>query len=166
MLAFGIKEAKGWFFDREVVMKAVDRATADALRKAGSLIRMNARRSMKKAGKDDPPAPPGSPPRARTGLLKKFVFYAYDQESKSVIVGPAFLSGGRRNPTVPEILEYGGHQVVRRISRKRAFEDGRRVRKPTVVERRVKYEPRPYMTPSLEKIKPKMPELWKDILSR
>jgi len=51
------------------------------------------------------PSEPGEPPRSVTGLLKDFLFFAYDPQRRSVVVGPAKLNGGSG---APQILEEGG----------------------------------------------------------
>jgi len=81
---------------------------------------------------------PGEPPRSRSGLLKKFLYYAFDQSSKSVVVGPAKLAG--MDGDAPSILEYGG------------------------TSEGVKIKPRPYMRPAEEISRAHHVRLWKDAM--
>ncbi len=73
---------------------------------------------------------PGEPPRSIRGDLKQFLFFAYDPERRSVVVGPAKLNGKQGN--APQVLEEGGYAVTHR---------GERVR----------IEERPYMDPAFDK---------------
>src|SRR5688500_3112527 len=102
MLNVSVKEAKGGFFDRPKVLKALDRANKRALSKAGAFVRQRAKTSMRKRKGT---APSGEPPYAHVGLLRKLMFFAYDAQRKSVVVGPARIN----TPTgVPGLLEHGG----------------------------------------------------------
>ncbi len=133
---------KDLFFDGHTVMRAVDKAKRAVLSKAGAFIRTTARHSMRRR---KGAAPPGQPPHSHTGLLKRFLFFAYEPASESVVIGPAKLN----KPTeAPRVLEHGG---------KTLFE---RRRRGKVVRRRVTIESRPFMGPALEKERPKLPKRW------
>lgn len=136
---FELSQAKSLFFDKAAVMQAVDKATRKALAKAGAFIRRDARRSIRTR---EGPAPPGQPPHSHKGHLKRFLFFAWDPASRSVVVGPAAL--GRAN--APPLLEFGGRTTIR-------------TKKGRV---QAHYEPRPFMNPALEKNRPLLPTLWKD----
>ena len=129
---------KRLFFDRRRVMDAVERARRKALAGSGALVRKIAKDSIRKRKK---PSRPGEPPHSHTGLLKRFIFFGYDEFSRGVVVGPVAL---KRRATVPHLLEYGG------------LTEGRNRR------RRVRIAPRPYMGPALLKAKPKLPEMWRN----
>lgn len=133
---------KQLFFDRQVVVRAVDKAKRAVLSKAGAFIRTTARHSIRtKKGS----APPGKPPHSHTGLLRRFIFFGYDPGSDSVVVGPAKLN---RSTEAPRVLEHGGTTTVERR------------RKGRVRKRKVRIKPRPFMGPALEKERPKLPKLW------
>lgn len=84
--------------------------------------------------KPSKPSEPGEPPRMILGLIKKFMYYAYDKEQRSVVVGPAIID----NPTgAPETLEEGGYVQFH----------GHQVR----------IAPRPYMKPIFDEYYPKLP---------
>lgn len=92
------------FFDDKAILRAVDKGTRKALSKWGAYVRSDARRSLRKATKKKPASRPGEPPRIHTGELKRFLFFAYDLGTKSVVVGPQRLA---KIGSAPEALEYG-----------------------------------------------------------
>jgi len=133
---------KSLFFDRQKVVRAVDKAKRAVLSKAGAFIRTAARTSIRKRKGS---APPGSPPHSHVGLLRRFILFGYDRTSDSVVVGPVKLN----KPTeAPRVLEHGGTTTVTKFSR------GRRRK------RRVRIKARPFMGRALEKERPKLPKLW------
>jgi hypothetical protein len=82
---------------------------------------------------------PGDPPRVILGLLKQHLYFSYDADKGSVVIGPAKLNG--TNSNAPEVLEHGGW-----------------VRMPN--GRNVWIEARPFMSPSFEAEMPGVPMLW------
>jgi hypothetical protein len=135
-------EFKQLFFDRKRILTKVDAATRRALSKFGAFVRRSARGGIRKRQE---PAPPGSPPSSHSGLLRKFIFFGYDTERKSVVIGPARL-GGKGRGGAPSLLEYGGETMIKRQGK----------------ARRVHYQARPYMGPAFEKEQPKLPALWRN----
>lgn len=119
---------KASFFDREAVLKAMDKATAKVLSRHGSYVRRRAQTSIRYRAD---PSTPGEPPSGhrtmtraktnkRTGVtkiqdvspLREWILFAYLAADKAVLIGPAKTnqrnaqgSGGK---TIPEVLEYGG----------------------------------------------------------
>jgi hypothetical protein len=91
------------FFDRTAVMAKVDAARRTVLSKWGSFVRTTARRSIRPRKRS---AAPGQPPSSHVGLLRKLIFFGYDDAAESVVVGPTLFKSG--SPTVPELLEFGG----------------------------------------------------------
>jgi len=137
---------KDMFFDRHVVMAAVDNAKRKVLSKAGAFIRTAAKTSIRKRKGS---APPGAPPQSHEGSLRRLILFGYDKPNDSVVVGPV----GFKKSDAPSVLEYGGDTVVlRRV--------GGRGGKLT--SQKVKIAPRPYMAPALEKERPKLPLLWRN----
>lgn len=164
MLQLTIKQAKDFFFDRQAVISAVDKASRKVFARSGALVRAIARKSMRRVRPDAPPAPPGSPPRSRKGLLKRFMFYVFDPSSKTVVVGPALLPRMRRRDlTIPQLHEHGGE--TRAVIREIRWEKGRRRRVETR-KRKLRFPRRPYMEPALAKARPQLPQFWKDVLNR
>jgi len=150
IINFRIKQL---FFDQPKVANAVDRARRQVLIEAGAGIRRTARASIRKhKGKRNRnvASKPGEPPFSHTGLLRRFILFGYDNQSKSVVVGPLRLHGS----VIAEVLEHGGTATVTRVER------GRRVR------RRVRIAALPYMNPALDKELPKFPELWRESIKR
>ena len=133
------------FFTAKPVINAVGRARRRVLSKAGAFIHRRARSSIRKRRRS---ARPGEPPSSHVGLLKRFLYFAYDFGTQSVVIGPARL-GGRRpygNVTVPEVLEEGGNVT--------AAGHGKR--------RRRRYAPHPYMGPAYAAERPNLARHWAD----
>ncbi len=140
---------KDIFFDRHVVMAAVDNAKRKVLSKAGAFIRTAARTSIRKRKGS---APPGAPPHSHEGSLRRLIFFGYDKANDSVVIGPVGFK--KSAPPAPSVLEHGGDTVVLR----------RRGGKLT--SQKVRIAPRPYMAPALEKERPKLPQLWRNLIKK
>jgi len=134
-------QIKSLFFDKQTVLRAVDKAKRAVLSKAGAFIRTTAKHSIRKR---KGPAPPGHPPHSHEGSLRRLIYFGYDPASDSVVVGPV----GFKRSTVPNVLEFGGKTEVR--TRRRG----------KVVRTRTTIAERPYMGPALEKERPKLPKRW------
>lgn len=141
-MTMGIREMKMHFFDRDV-MDASDKQSKEVASKFGAFVRSDAQRSMRTA-KSGKPAPPGKPPRVRKGFLKKFLFFAWDPNTRSVVIGPARFGG--MTGEIPEALEDGGNVAVRKDTQ--------------VVT--VHLHRHPFMGPAAEKNKPKLPSVWRN----
>ena len=145
------------FFDKPKVLRAVNRAKYRALSKAGGWIRKTARFSMRRRKTS---ASPGRPPSAHVGLLRDFLFYAYDPSSRSVVIGPAAMK--RRRDDVPALMEWGGTRHVRRgeLYKRRGSKKWARATKST----NLKYAPHPFMGPALRKADQAgvLPEAWRN----
>jgi hypothetical protein len=111
------------------------------LSRFGAFVRRSAKSSIRKRKKA---APPGQPPSSHTGLLKKFIFFGYDADRRSVVIGPTRLNQKGRGEA-PPLLEYGGKATLVRRGKKK----------------RVTYQARPYMGPAFEKEKPQLPAMWR-----
>lgn len=164
---FGLKidVFKSVFFDREKVLKAVDRTVARHLNWFGGYVRRTARNSLKPS---DSYSAPGEPPHTHVTYLRKHtgrdrtklavpkrrslfrdtILYGYEREAQTVVVGPFLFNGAKTSPTVPELLEYGGETTVIRYRKREVH--------------RAKYAPRPYMRPAFEKAISKFFERLKD----
>lgn len=157
-----INAAKTQFFDRAVTSR-VDPAKRKVLSKFGAFTATRAKRSIRQRKKT---SPPGKPPHSHTGLLRRFIFFAYEPNRESVVIGPALLNR-RKNGRALELLEYGGEvkgnaEVAitekTRDKRGRSSVNRRRIK----VDRRV-YQPRPFMGPAFEAEKAaSLPDIWKD----
>lgn len=134
--------AKAGFFDRAAVISATDKATRQVLSKFGAFVRTRAKTSIRKRKGS---SPPGQPPHSHEGSLRRLIFFSYDKDAQSVVVGPTLIN----KPTgAPETLEKGGTAII----------ESRRTRQ----RRRVRIAKRSYMGPALEKELPGLPKMWKD----
>lgn len=97
------RSANRWFLDRSAVVNLVDKKTRFVLNEFGKRTMYRDRRSQKKKLGA---APPGQPPHAHVGLVKKFTYYKFRPETRSVIIGPELLPGKRQDNL--HRLEYGG----------------------------------------------------------
>lgn len=168
-MRFKLEEAKGNFFDRQKIIDAVGAAKARVASKQGAFVMRAARRLIrpppkkvtKKLQANDPGAvshaPAGSPPYSQTGLLRKFILYAWDSTSGTMLIGPILLSGDMMGEA-PSTLEYGGPVNV--PVRKRTSRGYRTVWVDTNLK------PRPYMGPALQASRPRLAEIWKDTIAR
>lgn len=130
-----LRRVKGLFFDRAKVKGMVDDGTRKVLSKFGYFTMRDARQSIRRRKAI---SLPGKPPTNRSDLLKKGIFFYYDPETRTVIIGP--IGNGTSN--VPVALEKGGWSFNKRI------------RKNQLVRKR------PYMAPAAERQQGKLPELW------
>ena len=147
------------FFDKPAVMRAVDRATRRVLSRFGAYVRRTARQSIRRR---KGPSAPGQPPSSHTGLLKDFIFFAYEPAKEDVVIGPAKLN---RGTNAPELLEEGGTVITKRprwIPTGKTRADGRpkRIRVPAGTT--LTYEARPYMGPAFRENLPKLDEFWRN----
>ncbi len=139
MIGFEIKQC---FFDRQAVTRKVAPATRKVFSKFGAFVRRTAKGSIRKRRR---PAPPGSPPSSHTGLLKQFIFFGYEPERRSVVIGPARLNQRGRGEA-PSLLEHGGRTTLARRGKRQ----------------RATYKARPFMGPAFEKEQPGLPAMWRD----
>lgn len=116
--------------------RAVSQAERIGLR-FGSFVQRTAKQSIRRPGSAGNPSKPGKAPKDRTGALKNFIRFAYDNRDRSVVVGPVLLPG---RTDAQELLEKGGTA--------------------TIEGEQVNYEARPYMEPALEKRLPDLLGLW------
>jgi len=147
---------KSCFFDRASVKYRVDRRSRQVLAKFGAFVRRTAKQSIRKRKRSSMPY---RPPSSHTGLLRRFIWFAYDRQRQSVVIGPVRLSERNRG-AAPEALEYGGTARVEHRDRgnKRRFQTA--LRKQTTTTTRI--QPRPFMNPAFEQEKKRLPSLWRD----
>ncbi len=150
MITLKLKDAKAGFFDRQKVVNATDAATRKVLSKFGAFVRTRARSSIRKR---KAVSVPGSPPTNRVGLLRQFLFFSYDSDRKSVVIGPAKLNGRVSSDALPA-LEYGGTSTIEGVR----FRGGKKVR----TRKRVNIKARPFMGPALTQELPKLEGMWRD----
>ncbi len=146
MITMKIKDV---FFDRSAVLDRLDAARVKVLSKQGAFVRTAARTSIRKRKGT---SSPGNPPFSHEGSLRRLILFGYEGSSESVIVGPVGFEGS----DTPAALEHGGPSTRTFWSKK----NGR------LAKKRVQIRPRPFMLPALEREKSKMPDLFKDALTR
>lgn len=93
------------FFNTKEVENATDKAERKVLSRFGYYTRKDAKKSMRRRKKG--PSEKGRPPRVVTGLLKNFLFFAYDKFQQTVVIGPSRLMGFKGAGEAPEKLEKG-----------------------------------------------------------
>ena len=130
---------KSAFFDRAAVQAAMDAATLKTLSRFGAFVRRRAQTSMRRAGAV---SQPGNPPSSHAGQLRDLLYFAWDNSTRSVVIGPIPFRDG----VAPKLLEEGG-EIIDRLR-------GRSVRKV--------YRARPYMKPAFDAELAKMPQRFKD----
>lgn len=141
---------KTLFFDRKAVIDRVDKATRQVLSRFGAFVRQTARKSIRKRKKE---SKPGQPPSSHSGLLKRFIFFGFDPDTRSVVIGPEKLGG--KGEALPA-LEYGGKSHAVDF----VYHGGNQRR--TKIRRPITVQARPFMGPALAKEKAVLPELWRD----
>lgn len=137
------------FFDKEAIVKAMDRGTAIALAKAGAFVMRGARKRISKAGRKNVVSRAGESPRGHTDALRNNIFFAYDKANKRVLIGPVKLGG--KIGSAPDALELGGRSARRRT----------KINGSKVVER-ITIQRRPYMGPALAAEAAKFPSFFAD----
>lgn len=155
-----LAQLKEWFFDREKILKAADKATVKALSKFGAFVRRRAQTSMKRRNKASAPGqPPSAHGNAKQGQgkakkskytgawLRELLFFSYDPLTRTVVVGPLGFKGSG----VPALHEFGG------TAQKWGVRTIHGVRKRVVIGTAT-YPPRPYMKPALDAELPKFAE--------
>lgn len=160
---------KSMFFDRPKVRRAMDAGTHRALSKAGAFIRTRARSSMRtRKGA----SAPGRPPHAHFGSLKRLLFFAYDRDRKSVVVGPVKYRKG----VAPALNEYGGkirvrNHMIRIPAKQKGKKRAKGVRfargagsKVIRVTGLLRYPQRPFMRPALEAEMQNIPPAFRNVI--
>lgn len=148
-----VSSAKKGFFDRDAVVKALDKVTFKALSRFGGNVRLTAQRSIRKESKKHKVSEPGKPPITHPSpgdfLLRKWILYSYDQVRKSVVIGPAVLPGAAGPPAL-QALEYGGKVRIKGKGRDRV----------------VTIRARPFMNPAFELGKKKLPQFFEEAAAK
>lgn len=160
------------YFDRSVIRRNWNRINESPLKRSGFLVRRIARGSIRRGGKRKNPSRPGTPPRSHwPGATPPFkmIFSVPQRLDTSVIVGMVGFTKRAAGEPVPGLHEHGG-RARRRVFRKGSEQrdaKGRFLRRKRFAEQAVvRYEPRPFMQPALEKARPRLPKLWEGSLTK
>lgn len=150
-----IRAARSNFFDRQSIVTAAGAARVKVLSRFGAFVRQRAKTSIRKRKKA---SKAGSPPSSHNGLLRQFLFFSYDRERGSVVVGPALIN---RPTGAPETLEYGGDTTIEEHRFVSGPKYGNRARYLTE-HKKIHVQPRPFMGPALAAELPGLPAMWQD----
>jgi len=182
-------------FDRGIIKRNWNAINRNPMQRAGNLIRMKARGSIRRVRKYAPPAPPGSPPRSRWGSKAKRASRGGTPPFKMIYNVPTMMGTGQiigmvgfntfapSSLPVPGLHELGGTARRRvRNMRRRAMtqsrdpQTGRFLPKSVLrgkqhgrfIMQRVVYPKRPFMRPALKKAiaTGRIPQLWRHSLRR
>lgn len=169
-----IAQWKQFFFDREVVARAVGRGGVKALARFGAIVRRTAQTSMRyRKGASSPGSPPSAHKSKRLAglkklgrakhngaLLRELLFFAFDPSTRTVVVGPVGFKGSRGTP-IPHLHEFGGTRQAGkgevmavknkpgRDAKGKFVSAGERLVK--IAGKTLRYPARPYMRPALMK---------------
>lgn len=177
---------KSAFFDRPKVRKKIGEANAKAFMRIGGKLRVSGQRNIRKRKKT---SKPGQGPTAwlsgqsQNAHLRKIVF-ALHPSGWGLVVGPILFSG-QQKPPATRLLEHGGEVRQHAVWRVH-FLDGtthlyfrfphhltgntnvKKIDPPEAAGKkgrgdkiRMKYRPRPFMAPALEKNLKHIPEQWR-----
>lgn len=157
------------FFDHKGIHRSVADQSVKVLVRFAAYVRMAARSSIRVSRRS---ADPGSPPKSHNGVLRNNIYFVYEPQTRSVVVGPYQMDrphpGGDGQPVggnaVPGVLEKGGRisivETLRAGKWQRVRRTGANKSLPTrVVQKTV--EPRPFMTPALERSLSKLPSCYR-----
>lgn len=133
------------FFDPNAILAPAEKMYRQKLSRFGAFIRRRAKSSIRKRKKV---SEPGKPPTNRTGLLKKFILFAYEPEAKTVVAGAAAF---KSNATAPELLEHGGVGITSKLVNRKGQE-----------RRTGHWRPRPFMQPAYDEEYPAFIQSIKD----
>jgi hypothetical protein len=95
------------FFDQQKVKDAIQAQRRAAMANMGAFIRKVARQSMRRRKKS---SAPGQPPSAHAGQLRDLLFFSYDENSDTTVIGPVKFAGKSGDANVPGLMEFGGTQ--------------------------------------------------------
>lgn len=91
-------------FDRLTIEDATIKGQKEAFRRAGAVVRLTARRSIRTLKKA---STPGNPPHARGRRFKNSI--TYQSDAGGVVVGPVRF---QNFDSTPAVLEYGGQRTT------------------------------------------------------
>lgn len=165
---------KMMYFDRSIIKsnwKAINRTP---VQRAANLVRIIARRSIRRRKSLNLHSPVGSPPyshqETKTPPFKMIFNYPYNLAGTSQIVGMV----GWSRPAIPGLHEHGGYarRRIRNLDRFRRPQPRtsqgryRAYDEPKFNVRFARYPKRPFMLPALKTARPRITKFWVNSLSR
>lgn len=155
-----MNEAKSYFNPKPAIDR-VERVEQRFLFRYGSMVRQEAKFSIRKR---KTASAPGNPPHSHEGSLKRGIVFIVDRDRFNVVIFPTVFRSSR---DVPGKLEFGG--ITHRKSKLRRYQKRPRGRKGprggrTVVEvipaGTHRIQSRPYMDPAKKRIESKLTGIW------
>ena len=178
-----VKDFKATFFNLAAITDPLEKAKQTGARDSASLVRKIARESMRwnKSKKNRAEkSPAGTAPLAEKGFIRNLLYFAWEPERDTAVVGPAFLpsKSNAGSTTVPGVHEKAGSlSLTRKVfdlrpkakskaqaaAFRRKMKDGSLVREPRYRTENftAKYPKRSFMVPALERAKVVMKEFFK-----
>ena len=176
-------QVKDMFFDRQKVIKAIEKTTKKNLSRMARFIQVRAKQSLIRRKKS---SRPGSQPYVKSKnkfANLKNILYFYEEMTETAVIGPVRF--GRSNPPVPQLMEHGGTNTIKKILpvKKREAKAGRldtgqeiKLFYPwhrnlpkdwqhmNVIDGTFNYAPRPFMEPARDAELKKVEAVWEDSL--
>ena len=140
-IKFTLKSVKKMFFDRVKVRKHIDERTRKVFARFGAYVRETAQKSIKER---EGTSAPGRPPFSHVGTLRKHIYFAFDPQSRSVVIGPVIFGAGNSGIALPA-LEKGGPSIRKK--------DGKRIN----------VQARPFMGPAFSQELKGLDNIWAKI---
>jgi hypothetical protein len=163
-------------FNRDIIRTNWSRINRTPLQKAANLVRVIARRSIKRR-KSKTPSPVGTPPFSHMGLKGatppfKMIYNYPINFGTGQIIGMVGFGGNPGGPPVPSLHELGG-RATRRVynpARRGAVQPRNPAGKfapfpnQKFIKKKVSYPLRPFMRPALLKAQPYITKFWRNSL--
>lgn len=169
------KQTAKFFFDREAVTSLMTAKQKNVMSRSGAFVMTTARGLIRSPGKKGKSARSGAPPKSQTGLLRNYIYFAYDSKTNAVVVGPAKLNG-THSDTALRALEFGGKTTGYLPAGVIVDDDGQPIRdrrealrqlrnKTATVNQRgrtttFQINPHPFMAPAMKKNADKLAAMW------
>jgi hypothetical protein len=164
-------------FHRDIIKTNWNRINRNPLQRAANLVRIIARRSIKRR-KSRTPSSPGSPPfshmnfKGTTPPFKMIYNYPINFGTGQIIGMVGLGTNGRGDPPVPSLHEHGGrakrfvYNPARRNATQPRNQRGQFAPFPNqrFIQKRVRYPVRPFMRPALGKATPQITKFWRNSL--
>ena len=164
-------------FNRDIIRTNWNRINRTPLQKAANLVRIIARRSIKRR-KAKTPSPVGTPPYSHMGLkgatppFKMIYNYPINLGTGQIIGMVGFNSQRFGDPPVPSLHEHGGRarRMIYNPARRGAIQPRTTTGKfapfpnKKFIPKRVRYPLRPFMRPALIKASPYISRFWRNSL--
>lgn len=133
------KPKRGWTPESRKAYQAARRRWRRLLKRGAQLPAPDPKRFSRSI-----PSEPGKPPKDKTGILRRTIFFGYDAARASVAVGPIKFGTG-----TARLLEHGGKATLQGYRKRRM---------------RMSFKARPFMRPAMRDAGPRAHKFYKKIL--